>query len=129
MKNFVEIFLPLSLHSFQRKTPVKREKREFSSAGSEHLPYKQRVGGSNPSTPTKVPRGAFLFSCETLQQPTNVSVAQLVEQLTLNQRVRSSSLRGDTGNEALRSVRQLGAFLFEVTFDSLSANFLFVEGP
>ncbi len=27
--------------------------REFSSAGSEHLPYKQRVGGSNPSTPTK----------------------------------------------------------------------------
>ena len=30
-----------------------RTKREFSSAGSEHLPYKQRVGGSNPSTPTK----------------------------------------------------------------------------
>jgi putative endonuclease len=27
--------------------------REFSSAGSEHLPYKQRVGGSIPSTPTK----------------------------------------------------------------------------
>ena len=27
-------------------------KREFSSVGSEHLPYKQRVGGSNPSTPT-----------------------------------------------------------------------------
>jgi hypothetical protein len=31
--------------------PVSGE-REFSSAGSEHLPYKQRVGGSNPSTPT-----------------------------------------------------------------------------
>ena len=29
--------------------------RGFSSAGSEHLPYKQRVGGSNPSTPTKKP--------------------------------------------------------------------------
>jgi putative endonuclease len=29
--------------------------REFSSAGSEHLPYKQRVGGSNPSTPTSNP--------------------------------------------------------------------------
>ncbi len=28
------------------------QKRAFSSAGSEHLPYKQRVGGSNPSTPT-----------------------------------------------------------------------------
>ena len=29
-----------------------KEFRAFSSAGSEHLPYKQRVGGSNPSTPT-----------------------------------------------------------------------------
>ncbi len=28
-------------------------KREYSSAGLEHLPYKQRVLGSNPSTPTK----------------------------------------------------------------------------
>ena len=28
------------------------ELRELSSAGSEHLPYKQRVGGSNPSAPT-----------------------------------------------------------------------------
>ena len=28
--------------------------RAFSSAGLEHLPYKQRVGGSNPSTPTKL---------------------------------------------------------------------------
>ena len=27
--------------------------RAFSSVGLEHLPYKQRVGGSNPSTPTK----------------------------------------------------------------------------
>ncbi len=27
--------------------------RELSSAGSEHLPYKQRVGGSNPSAPTE----------------------------------------------------------------------------
>ena len=26
--------------------------RAFSSAGLERLPYKQRVGGSNPSTPT-----------------------------------------------------------------------------
>ena len=31
--------------------PQKR-KRAFSSVGLEHLPYKQRVGGSNPSTPT-----------------------------------------------------------------------------
>lgn len=27
-------------------------KGELSSVGSERLPYKQRVGGSNPSTPT-----------------------------------------------------------------------------
>jgi hypothetical protein len=27
--------------------------RAFSSVGLEHLPYKQRVGGSNPSTPTR----------------------------------------------------------------------------
>ena len=30
-----------------------RKRRAFSSAGLEHLPYKQRVGGPNPSTPTK----------------------------------------------------------------------------
>jgi hypothetical protein len=28
-------------------------KRELSSVGSEHLVYTQRVGGSNPSAPTK----------------------------------------------------------------------------
>ena len=31
--------------------------RAFSSAGSEHLPYKQRGGGSNPSTPTTENQG------------------------------------------------------------------------
>ena len=38
-----------------QKTPIfasQLRKGAFSSAGSEHLPYKQRVGGSNPSTPT-----------------------------------------------------------------------------
>ena len=29
------------------------KRRELSSAGSEHLPYKQRVTGSNPVAPTK----------------------------------------------------------------------------
>ena len=33
-------------HSFYKKY------WEFSSVGSEHLPYKQRVTGSNPVTPT-----------------------------------------------------------------------------
>ena len=32
--------------------PRTTKKRELSSAGSERLPYKQRVGGSNPSAPT-----------------------------------------------------------------------------
>ena len=39
--------------------------RELSSAGSEHLPYKQGVTGSNPVVPTQNPfnfiEGVFLF--------------------------------------------------------------------
>jgi hypothetical protein len=31
--------------------------REHSSAGSEHLPYKQRVTGSNPVAPTNKDKG------------------------------------------------------------------------
>ena len=58
-----------------------RKARAFSSAGLEHLPYKQRVGGSNPSTPTGVfprgmrlislPRGFFLPLCEPLSSLQN----------------------------------------------------------
>ena len=36
---------------FGSRNDVQKE-RTFSSAGSERLPYKQRVGGSNPSTST-----------------------------------------------------------------------------
>ena len=38
-------------------------KGEISSAGSEHLPYKQGVTGSNPVSPTNPERnfGIFLF--------------------------------------------------------------------
>ena len=43
----------LSLFTFLSYLCTRLEKRAFSSAGLEHLPYKQRVGGSNPSTPTK----------------------------------------------------------------------------
>ena len=39
--------------------------REFSSAGSEHLPYKQRVGGSIPSTPTVPLQAGFSFMATT----------------------------------------------------------------
>ena len=41
-------------HTFRRFPFIEVCLRAFSSAGSEHLPYKQRVGGSNPSTPTKI---------------------------------------------------------------------------
>ena len=47
----------VSLHSLTRT-------RAFSSAGLEHLPYKQRVGGSNPSTPTRKSQTSSLtFLC------------------------------------------------------------------
>ena len=37
---------------------------ELSSAGSERLPYKQRVGGSNPSAPTRLqPSRKMVFLC------------------------------------------------------------------
>ena len=51
-------------HGVLGSSPCSGAFREFSSAGSEHLPYKQRVGGSNPSTPTKLKasnRMLFLF--------------------------------------------------------------------
>jgi hypothetical protein len=62
IKNFVKINKPLSLHSF---------KREFSSVGLEHLPYKQRVTGSTPVTPTKSPAiaGFFVLSLFGLKYP------------------------------------------------------------
>ena len=37
----------------------------FSSAGSEHLPYKQRVGGSNPSTPTPLNKQPVIHKMDT----------------------------------------------------------------
>ena len=59
----------------------------LSSVGLEHLPYKQGVDGSNPS------------------ETTNSSLAQLVEHLTVNQKVSGSYPEGraklgasDSGN-------------------------------
>ena len=43
-----------SLKNYSYLCTRKTKEWEFSSAGSEHLPYKQRVGGSNPSTPTTI---------------------------------------------------------------------------
>ncbi len=63
---FFAIFMPENLECRKIVVPLHRfpKERAFSSAGSEHLPYKQRVGGSNPSTPT-LPRPlqrSFLLS-------------------------------------------------------------------
>ena len=44
------LYLCTAIHTPQGVWAV--QEGAFSSAGSEHLPYKQRVGGSNPSTPT-----------------------------------------------------------------------------
>ena len=45
----------------------------LSSAGSERLPYKQRVGGSNPSAPTKKAKskGFAFFSNRTYNSPSS----------------------------------------------------------
>jgi hypothetical protein len=61
---------PVSLPSFTGILPVEVI-REFSSVGSEHLPYKQRVGGSRPSTPTKDldHSGSFLFRLDVVVTP------------------------------------------------------------
>ena len=40
-------------HSGGKPDESSEEIWEFSSVGLEHLPYKQRVGGSTPSTPTR----------------------------------------------------------------------------
>ena len=64
MKNICEIFcsklkttylcITFSESNLRERTKSRKSNRAFSSAGSEHLPYKQRVGGSNPSTPTEL---------------------------------------------------------------------------
>ena len=53
--NFYNIFNPkFFCFNFSPYLCTRLQKvRAFSSAGLEHLPYKQRVGGSNPSAPTK----------------------------------------------------------------------------
>ena len=72
-------FLPcrkkfVSLQTISRgRKAVTDSIREYSSVGSEHLPYKQRVIGSNPITPTdKTAEGNFrclFFIHPTLPHP------------------------------------------------------------
>jgi hypothetical protein len=62
-------------------------KRELSSAGSEHLPYKQRVTGSNPVAPTgKVPEvipGLFCYLLPVLKTSPSCLLFQGKNQLYL----------------------------------------------
>ena len=53
-KRVNEISVDSNLVEDEKSAVPSLSEREFSSAGLEHLPYKQRVGGSNPSTPTKL---------------------------------------------------------------------------
>ena len=57
-KNFAGKYFPLSLHSQSTKSPQLTVEKEWelSSAGLEHLPYKQRVDGSIPPAPTSLKR-------------------------------------------------------------------------
>ena len=57
---------------------AKRSTRTLSSAGSERLPYKQRVGGSNPSASTRV-NAVFRFGKQG-------RLAQLVQSVCLTSR-------------------------------------------
>jgi len=58
--------LVLSLNVKKNKLPLHPQFREHSSAGSEHLPYKQRVTGSNPVAPTSKIKGFERSAFETL---------------------------------------------------------------
>ena len=88
-----------------RQPPPPRRKiiRAFSSAGSEHLPYKQRVGGSNPSTPT--PK----YNCQLSPYWAFSSAGS--EHLPYKQRVGGSNPSTPTSSFAI-----LRSFLFFNTF-------------
>lgn len=57
--NTCERLIPLRKFATPNDGNTEIKIRVISSAGSEHLPYKQRVGGSNPSSPT-LPKPHFL---------------------------------------------------------------------
>ena len=52
-RNFLHFFCKNACR-FKKMLYLCKRNRTNSAAGSEHLPYKQRVGGSNPSSSTKL---------------------------------------------------------------------------
>ena len=79
---------------------LRTKRRAFSSAGLEHLPYKQRVGGSNPSTPTvskdfiSIEIESFLFynsfSYSFWKRHKNISFLLIFRWLSSESRMRNS---------------------------------------
>ena len=71
-------------------------KGELSSAGSERLPYKQRVGGSNPSAPTRLqPSRKMVFFC---REHSSVGLERLLDK----QEVSGSNPLVPTSRKAFR---------------------------
>ena len=89
-------FESVNAHQSFRVSWLKKEFRAFSSAGSEHLPYKQRVGGSNPSTPTEI-----------LKITRKGRLAQLVQSICLTSRGSAVRIRQRPPNIAEWSSWQL----------------------
>ena len=100
---------------------------EFSSVGLEHLPYKQRVGGSNPSTPTLIKAqsqdGAFFVSgrFEFTQKRTEMKKAapERSEGVLLSTARRDNGISNPSTPTLIKAQSQDGAFfvlgLFEFT--------------
>ena len=92
-------------HGFESRTHrlmlfEKSSKRALSSAGSERLPYKQRVGGSNPSAPTN----RILFEIQKkLYTDSSISIRTLSsagsERLPYKQRVGGSNPSAPTSRQ------------------------------
>ena len=84
--------------------PLSKRNRALSSAGSERLPYKQRVGGSNPSAPTTT------LKCETLGKLncTRALSSAGSERLPYKQRVGGSNPSAPTRCNALKSFPENG---------------------
>ena len=71
-------------------------KGELSSVGSERLPYKQRVGGSNPSAPTRLqPSRKMVFLC---REHSSVGLERLLDK----QEVSGSNPLVPTSRKAFR---------------------------
>ena len=99
-------------------------RRELSSAGLEHLPYKQRVGGSNPSAPTRTKEAKdvendIFFFFAVRRQIYLVDVLQ-IKRMGLQPLAQCSSCKGPHGE--WMGKRLSGASMGERSSQSLSSH-------